>query len=129
MDLKDLKTTNEDEGVILHLKDRNDAPEFDNENPLTMLVAGRYSTRYKAAQRKQSERSYRRGAALKPEDMEQALLSIEAACIIEWPFTSEGQPFPITKDNWAAIIDVCPWYQAQVRNAIENYARIKASAA
>lgn len=126
MDIEKLAEVSEDEGVEVHLRNRDGALEYEDAEqtkPVVMTVAGQFSKRYKKAVRVQQERNLKkRSFNIDVDYLEQAPLEIEAACIVEWPFTSGGKPFPITSGNWSAILSRCPWYQAQVRDGIERYA-------
>jgi hypothetical protein len=130
MDISTLETVSEDEGTVIHLKDAAGELLFDGQEPertpVTALVAGTYSQRYRKAQKKVRERNIR--AARRNEDLdgdalEDRELELEAACIIAWTLTANGQPFPITMDNWKAVVAKQPQWREQVQQAMTDHAR------
>lgn len=126
MDIKDLKPTKQDEGVLVHFKNADGDLEYEgegeNRKPVTAVVAGEFSERHKKISRKLTERSMKR-QDMKPsaEIIESRTHEIQAACIISWDFTADGKPFPINAKNWAAILSVKPEYEKQVSSAIYAY--------
>lgn len=123
MEINAVEEYSEDEGVTITLRDREGNPEEDNGKPLTLKLAGQYSKRYQKAVRHQREKNLKkRSFQIDVDYLEEAPKEIEAACIIEWPFTSGGQPWPITTKNYSALLRVKPWYQDQIREGIERYA-------
>lgn len=126
MDIAKLKPTKQDEGVRVHFKNADGEYEYegegDDKKPVTALVAGEYSERHKKATRKLTEKSLKRqDVTLNVETLDERSRDIQAACIIEWDFTADGKPFPITGKNWAAILSVKPEYEKQVASAIYSY--------
>jgi len=130
MDITTVGTVAEDEGTLVHLKDVAGELLFDGEGeaqtPVTIRVAGTYSKRYRTAQKKLKERNIR--AARRNEDfdadkLDDGTVELEVACIMEWSFTSGGQPFPITAGNWKALVAKQPQWQDQVSTAMTDHAR------
>jgi hypothetical protein len=122
MDIDTLAEVSEDEGVIVHLRDRDGKLEYDGDKPVTMKVAGQYSERYRKAQRAITERNLKkRSSGIDVDYLEKVPLELEAACIVEWPFSASGKPLPVSPTNWSAIIGKRPWYRPQIREAIERY--------
>lgn len=130
MDISTLDTVSEDDGTLVHLKSVTGDLLYDGEGesrtPVTIRVAGTYSERYRKAQKRLKERNIR--AARRNEDfdvdtLDAGSLELEVAAIIEWTFTSGGQPFPITATNWKALISRQPQWQEQVATAMTDHAR------
>lgn len=137
MDISTISTVSEDEGTFVHFKDVAGEPlydgllpaegEADTRTPVGAWVAGTYSKRHRTAKRKFKEKGWkaaRRGEDLLDIDrLEAADLEIEAACIIRWTFTAGGEPFPITADNWGALVKKQPQWQDQLTAAMTDHAR------
>ena len=130
MDISTLGTVNEDDGIVLHLKDVQGELMYDGEGdsktPVVIRHAGTYSKTYRKALAdviKKNSKAARRGVTLDAESAELAALTVEAACIFEWTFTSGSRPFPITPDNWRALIDKQPQFQDQLRESMSDHER------
>jgi len=128
MDIAELDTVAEDDGIVVTLKDVTGEPMIatDTQQPLTLKVAGAFSDRYRAAQKRLTNKriqATKRGAGdLDADAIEDNELALEAACIIEWPFVSGGQPFPISLTNWKALVQKQPQWQGQVWSAMHDHA-------
>lgn len=131
MDISKLSTVAEDDGVVVHLKDATDEPMFDgtgeDAKPVTLRVAGVYSSFYRAIARKETERGILRARrtgnkSVDVEELEESRIREQAACIREWSFQSGGKPFPITADNWKALLAMQPQWQQQVHEAMHDHA-------
>lgn len=130
MDVTTINTVSEDDGTFVHFKDAAGELLYDGEGealtPVGALVAGTYSERHRKAQKKIKERNIlasRRGQEYTAETLDAGTAELEAACIIEWTFTANGQPFPITPDNWRALIAKQPQWQDQLSAAMNDHAR------
>lgn len=130
MDVTTISTVSEDEGTVVHLKDAAGELLFDGDGesktPVTIRVAGTYSDRHKKAQKKIKDRNLRanrRGQDYTADTLEAGTTELEAACIIEWTFTANGQSFPITAANWKALVAKQPQWQEQVALAMNDHAR------
>jgi hypothetical protein len=133
MDINSVGTVSEDAGTFVHFKDVEGNLLFDTDEsmvggtvPVGAVVAGTYSSVYRKAQRKVKEKNLR--AARRNEDfgvdtLDDSTIDLETACILSWTFTSNGQPFPITADNWRAIAAKQPQWQEQVQAAMTDHAR------
>lgn len=133
MDVSTVTTVSEDEGTFVHFKDVTGNLLFDGEGeaktPVGARVAGTYSERYRKALKKVKERNLRaarRNEEYDADTMDDRTFELEAACLIEWTFTTNGQPFPITPDNWKAIVAKQPQWQGQVDQAMNDHARFLA---
>jgi hypothetical protein len=134
MEITKLKTAAaEDEGTLVAIRDASGEPELQpNGDPVTITVAGTYSSRYRRAMDNQRERLLKqRRTSLTGEGLNRQQLELIAASIIEWEgFTAEGQPYPFTKENAIALLDNAPWIREQVEEAMGDHAAFfpKASA-
>lgn len=134
MDINTVGTVAEDEGTFVHFKDVAGDPlydvEGDTKTPVGARVAGTYSKRYRTAQKKVKDKNLRlsrRGEDFDGDALDARMFDLQAACIIEWSFTANGQPFPITADNWSALVDKQPQWQEQVAAAMTDHARFFAA--
>lgn len=134
MDVTTITAVSEDEGTFVHFKDVAGEPLYDGDGeartPVGARVAGSYSKRYRAAQRRIKERNIRagrRGEEYTADTLDHGTAELEAACIIEWTFTANGQPFPITVENWKALLEKQPQWEEQVAAAMEDHARFFAA--
>jgi hypothetical protein len=134
MDVSTVTTVSEDEGTFVHFKDAAGELLFDVEGegesavrkPVGVRVAGTYSSQYKKVTRKVRERNTKRrsrGMELDADVVDANGNEIVAACILDWTFTANGQPFPITGDNWGALIAKQPQWEEQVDAAMVDHAR------
>lgn len=130
MDVTTIETVSEDTGTIVHFTDAAGEPLYDGEGdtktPVTALVVGTYSERYRKALKKvtdQNIRANRMGERVDSERVDANTFRLEAASIIEWSFTANGQSFPITADNWKALVAKQPQWQDQVASAMTAHAR------
>lgn len=133
MDITTVETVSEDEGTFVHFKDAAGELLYDvageTKTPVGARVAGTYSERYRKVQRKVKERNIRaarRNEEWDADTLDARTFELEAAAIIEWTFTANGQPFPITADNWKAIVAKQPQWQGQVDQAMNDHARFLA---
>lgn len=133
MDITTVATVSEDEGTVVHLKDAAGELLYDvdgeKKTPVEMVVAGTYSSSYRKAQKKVRARNIkavRRNEEWDEDTLEERELELEVACILKWPFTANGQPFPITVENYKAIIAKQPQWQGQVQAAMNDHARFLA---
>lgn len=128
MDIEQLASVpdTEDAGRSVTLKDVAGKPMLDaSGQPLTIVVAGSFSPRYRAAQLK--VRNARLTARLEEtqttaETFDAQERAIQAACIVSWPFTSGGKPFAITDRNWTALLAKQPQWEAQVVEVMADHA-------
>lgn len=131
MDIKKLTpvAAAEDEGVFVHFEDAADRPMYDGEAPIGAVVSGTYSTHYRAANRKIRERSLARGQqrgatdAVTVDQIDDNAHELEVACIRSWTFEADGKPFPITVQNWKALLEMQPQWREQVNEAMHAHAR------
>jgi hypothetical protein len=130
MDITTVETVSEDEGTFVHFKDAAGELLYDvageTKTPVGARVAGTYSERYRKVQRKVKERNIRaarRNEEWDADTLDARTFELEAAAIIEWTFTANGQPFPITPDNWKALVAKQPQWQEQVDKAMNDHAR------
>lgn len=117
----------EDEGTVVELKDQNGEPLYADDAktlPVTITVAGTYSTRYRRAVDQNRDRMLkRRQATLDGEQLNRQSLELIAAAIIAWSgLTESGADYPLTKENAIALLDACPWIREQVEMAASDHA-------
>lgn len=129
MDINTIGTVTEDSGIVVHLKDVEGELLFDGDGekrtPVTMLVAGTYSDRYRKAQKKFKDKNLRlarRNQDFDAEALDEGNLGLEVACILEWPFTANDKVLPISVENWKAVIQKQPQWQGQVQAAMNDHA-------
>lgn len=99
--------------------------EGDAKAPVKWRIAGTYSKRHRDAQKAAKEknlRAARRNEDFEVDDLDAVQFSLETACIMEWHLTSGGVPFPITVENWKAVVDKQPQWQSQVQKSMVDHA-------
>lgn len=133
MDITTVSTVSEDEGTVVHLKDAAGELLYDADGdtkvPVEVVVAGTYSAAYRKAQKKVRERNIRavrRNEEWDADTLEDRELELEVACVLRWSFTALGQPFPITLENYKALIAKQPQWQEQIQKAMNDHARFLA---
>jgi hypothetical protein len=122
-------TALEDEGQTIEIRDINGEPmtwkdDAGTEYPVTVTVAGSYSTRYRRAQEAQVTRAMkRRNPNLTGEALGKQRLEVEAACVLAWSgFFSKGKPWPCERENVITVLEAAPWIREQIAAAIEDHA-------
>ncbi len=110
----------EDEGVLVHIASAAGEPLFygdsDDQRPVTIRVAGRYSDA-----RVHRSRLLRRGQQNRLEDFAvgsrhlKDQTALVAACILSWDgFFYGDTPFDLTRDNAIAVLESAYWIREQV---------------
>ena len=132
LDTASARAAREDEGVTVELLDIDGTPLTfgDDSRPVTMRVAGSYSTVYrKAFERARDQALAKRRRSTNDEAWRQAL-EVNAACVLAWDgfYTDGGQPIPFTPANVLAVLEAAPWIREQVEQAITDHARFFPSA-
>jgi hypothetical protein len=137
MDVNQLPTVNEDDGVFEHFKDAKGDLMYDiaadgkTKTPVGAVVSGTFSSHYRKAERKMQAVVVMTGQQVanettSPEEIversEAEALALQVACIRSWTFTASGQPFEITVDNWRALLAKQPQWQHQVHRRMHNHA-------
>jgi hypothetical protein len=130
MEISQLKKVDEDEGRFVQFDDAADTPLFDGDGdektPVGAVVSGTYSKHYRAAHRKLREdgwqRSKRGDNDVDIDTIDEGELVLQVACIRSWTFTSGGAPFPITVENWKALLENQPQFQRKVVKQMNDHA-------
>lgn len=114
----------EEEGTVVHLTDEKGDLMYENMEPVTITVVGTYSKTYRRVQNEQRAKNLKgRRLQLTPEQIDARANEAIASCVLGWEgFTSEGKPFPFTKDNAAALFTAAPWIRDQVEEAMGDHA-------
>lgn len=117
----------EDAGQVVHLRDAGGEPIYTGEKqdqPVTITVAGTYSTRFRRAQDQLQQRMLKkRQRDLTPELVTANRIELVAAAILEWQGISDkGQPLPCTKDNAIRLLTAAPWIREQLEEAQQDHA-------
>jgi len=114
----------EDEGQVVHVRDRDGEPLYtDEQQPVTITVAGTYSGKYRQAANRQRDRLVKmRRAKLSGELIEQQQLELMAACVLDWHgFTVDGKPVPCNVENAKQLLASVPWVREQVEEAMNDH--------
>ncbi len=108
----------EDEGTTVEIVD-----EAGNQmDGVTMVVAGSYSKRYRAAQEKARKWS-KKNPNPSEEQSDKKILELLASCIIDWDGIVSGNvPVALTIENAVALFEAAPWVRDQVSVAVYNHA-------
>lgn len=114
----------EDEGNKVHLTDEAGELMYEDKKPVTITVVGTYSKTYRRVQNEQRLKVLKgRRVQLTPDAVDAKANEALAACVLGWEgFTSEGKPFPYSRDNAAALFAQAPWIREQVEEAMSDHA-------
>ena len=115
----------EDAGIIIPLRNERGEKEYqgDGKTPVTMLVAGTYSSRYRRALEASRDQALKQ-RTVDGDQLEQRSLAVVAACVIGWEGleTDDHTPIPFSKANALDILAACPWIREQVEAAMNDHA-------
>ena len=121
-------TEREDEGIKVEIRGLDEEiVTYQNGDgsarPVTVTVAGSYSSVFRRATEAQTSRQLKsRGGALTCEDLYKSRVGLVAACILAWDgFFNDGQPLRLSKDNAFKVLDRAPWILRQVEAAMEDH--------
>lgn len=113
----------EDEGIVVPVKDERGEPQFVGDVPVTITVAGTYSSVYRRALDAQRDRLMKRRRASTGDELQRQQLEIVAACILAWDGIMSGEKaFPLTKENAIVLLEAAPWIRADVEAAMDDHA-------
>jgi len=118
----------EDEGQLVHIRGVDGEELYyekdGKQHPVTMTVAGTYSTIYRAAQNRQRNALVKmRRAKLTGELVDNQQIELDAACVLGWDgFTIGATPVPFNRENAKQILISVPWIREQVEEAMNDHA-------
>lgn len=115
----------EDEGMLLEILGLDSEVMVGAEGgPVTMLVIGKYSARYRKAERAQTNRVLKAKRTKFDADLlAEQRADMAASCVLEWDgFFDDGVALECTRANVIRAFDVAPWIMEQVEAAIEDHA-------
>ena len=108
----------EEEGIVIDVRDASGEVE----PGVTITVVGTYSQTYRKAQNANRDK-WLKQRRMDGDALEERSLETTAKCIKAWTgFTSEGKPFPYTKENAIALLSGAPWIREQVEEAMNDHA-------
>jgi hypothetical protein len=131
----DQLATQEDEGIVVQLDDpRTGDPATYGEppKPVTILVAGSYSQRFREAEAKRLAQWAKQRRVPKGTEVQESQRETVAACVLAWdgifdrPPEDGGQPLPCTPENIRKLLAVPPLF-AQVWEAMQDHERFFAT--
>jgi hypothetical protein len=111
-------TAVEDEGTVVVILDREGKPYGTDEAPVTITVAGRYSSRYRRAEAAINRRPVKHKKATHETYLDEAKEKV-IACTISW---TGFLPAEMTRENLTALYEGCPWVLDQVAEAMNDSA-------
>jgi len=115
----------EDEGQVVHVQDATGEPLYfgKDKTPVTITVAGTYSSTYRRAEEARSNRRLkRRSASITAETVERERLAVVSACVLGWEgFFDNGKPMTCTVENVQTVLRIAPWILLQVEGAMEDH--------
>lgn len=121
----------EDTGIVIELRDESGAPltyEGQREGeacmlPVTVRVAGTYSSLYRRTMDLQRDRMLKqRRATLTSEQLARQTLELTASCILDWDgFTNGEAPFHCTSENKIMLLQRAPWIREQIEEAQNDH--------
>lgn len=116
----------EDAGTTIHVRDAAGEKMYQDEAgtvPVTITVAGTYSTRYRKLMDASGDKSWKKRGTMEAEDSRRNTLEIIAGCVLGWDgFVASGEPFACNKTNACILLDSCPWIREQVEKAMTDHA-------
>ena len=118
----------EDEGQVVHVRDRDGemlyyANGTQERRPVTITVAGTYSSVYRGALNRQRDRLVKlRRAKLTGDMVEEQQLELMAACVLAWDgFFIGAEPVKCTRENVKQVLATVPWIREQVDEAMGDH--------
>lgn len=119
----------EDAGQVVHVRDANFEPAYYNGQPVTITVAGTWSSVYRRTQDAQVQRMIRKKQRdLTAEQLTANRVDLVAACILGWQGLTNGTdrdgkqiPLPFTREN-AVLVAGVPWLREQLEEAQQDHA-------
>lgn len=115
----------EDEGLVVEILDETGDPAFDAEgNPVTVKVAGEYSTKYRKAEEWQRKTLMRlRGKEQTGAESLAMQAELVARCVLGWSgFSQNGVLLPFTTANATMVFTKLPFVRKQVESAMGDHA-------
>lgn len=107
----------EDAGIVVALRDKRGRPYVvpGTQKPVTIRIAGSYSTRFRRAKEAQTQRLIDRARRGKnnANDVERANLETLAVCILSW----DGIPLELSVTNAMHVLTSMPWVREQLQEA------------
>lgn len=118
----------EDEGQVVHCRDRAGDPMYygEDKKPVTITVAGSYSSFYRKEQARQRARIGKMQRRRLTSDLgnlaEDQALYQAAACCLAWDgFFAGDKPVPCTAENARLVLERAPWIREQVEEAMHDH--------
>lgn len=116
----------EDQGTLVHVRDTSGELMYYRETeegddlPVTIRVAGTYSTRYRRAMESQNTRTLRKkNVVLTGELLTANRLDLIAKCVLDWQgFAKVGPPSP---ENVRKVMGAAPWIREQIEQTMEDH--------
>lgn len=122
---KAVVASREDEGTVIHVRNEvGDHLHFgEDKKPVTILVAGSYSTVYRKALDAQRDRMMKhRRLSATGEQLARNQLELIAACVLSWEGFCDGpKVVPCTKENAITILSLFPWIREDVEAAMGDH--------
>lgn len=112
----------EEVGVAIPIMQKNGEPYPGDP---TMTVTGSDSEAVRAEEDRATQRSIQRGTKrikTTAKHIADNRVRMAAAAVVEWTWTSEGQPFPCTPDNVRVMLASAPHILRQVEEGIAAHA-------
>ena len=118
----------DDTPVAVPIKNRQGEPYVTKAGqPVTISVVGKFSTQYRAVERKLTDmvlKQSRRGVDFDAEDAEVRHAERIAGACTEWTLEDvDGKPVPFKKANVIEFLRIAPWVAPQLEQAIEAHER------
>jgi hypothetical protein len=130
MSLRDVGTVKDTTTITLyHPATGKDLLNADK-TPMTVVIHGPYSERYKSVLRDQQQRrmtdisrNSRGAVTMDPEELDAMTRELTARCIEDWSITLEGdEKLPFSRDAVDAVFSEFPWVRDQITAAMGNVA-------
>lgn len=106
------------DGVLMTYKDASGA-----DKPVTITVAGSYSTAYRNAANRQRDRIAKmRRIKASGKMLDEHALELAVACVLAWDgLEKDGKPYPCTPDNVRWLLNEYAWVRELVEEAMHDH--------
>lgn len=125
MSLRDVGSVKDTTTFTLYHPDTGSDLLNADETPMTVIIHGPYSKRYKKALRDQQQRRMKhvgrksRSTTLSPEEIEEMTNDLLLTCIEDWQITLEGdEKLPFSRETAVEVFEEFPWVRDQLNAAM-----------
>jgi hypothetical protein len=129
MSLRDVGTVKDTTTITLYHPGTGKDLFNADKTPMTVVIHGPYSERYKSVIREQQQRRMTdmtrggRSPSMDPEELDAMTRELAVRCVEDWAITLEGdETLPFSKAAVEAVFAEFPWVRDQIIGAMGNVA-------